>query len=75
MVCRVSLVLKTPGYRSPGEKGAPTISTAENSEIRVHQWRKVVLVGSRVKNSKDMGPLIQKGASAPVLWETQGYGH
>ncbi|EYC22451.1 hypothetical protein Y032_0017g3358 [Ancylostoma ceylanicum] len=65
--CRHSLVLETPGYAS-----AP--STAENTEIRDHQWRRAVLAGSSVKNAKDMRPPIQKGASAPELWKTQGCG-
>ncbi|EYC25438.1 hypothetical protein Y032_0012g1892 [Ancylostoma ceylanicum] len=53
--------LKTPGYRSPGGKGAPAPNTTENAGIRDHQWSRGVLAGSSVKNAKDMGPPIQKG--------------
>ncbi|EYB86155.1 hypothetical protein Y032_0285g1372 [Ancylostoma ceylanicum] len=63
-----------PGYRSPGAKDEPVHSTAENTEIRDHQWRLVVLVGSSVKNAKDMGPPIQKDVLAPLLWKSRGCG-
>ncbi|EYC18054.1 hypothetical protein Y032_0028g1658 [Ancylostoma ceylanicum] len=49
-----------PGYRSHGAKDAPAPSAAENNDIRDHQWRRVVVAGSSVKNAKDMGPPIQK---------------
>ncbi|EYB81497.1 hypothetical protein Y032_0381g350 [Ancylostoma ceylanicum] len=32
----VPLVLRTPGYRAAGEKGAPAPSTPENAEMRDH---------------------------------------
>ena len=60
MVYRVSSVLKMPGYRSHGAKSVPAPNVAKNTEIRDHQWRRVVLAGSSVKNAKDMGPPIQK---------------
>ncbi|EYC38761.1 hypothetical protein Y032_0698g1623 [Ancylostoma ceylanicum] len=63
-----------PGYRSPGAKGAPAPSTAEDTEIRDHQWGTVVLAGNSMKNAKDMGLPIQKSALAPVMWKTRGYG-
>ncbi|EYB92177.1 hypothetical protein Y032_0197g1580 [Ancylostoma ceylanicum] len=33
-----------------------------------------MLAGSNVRNTEDMGPPVQKGASGPVLWKIQGYG-
>ncbi|EYB97131.1 hypothetical protein Y032_0143g2407 [Ancylostoma ceylanicum] len=59
-----------PGYRSHGAKGAPAPSAAENTEIRDHQWRKVVLAGSSVKSAKDVGPSIQKRCLGPIIVET-----
>ncbi|EYB88794.1 hypothetical protein Y032_0241g3370 [Ancylostoma ceylanicum] len=71
MVYRVLSVLKTAGYWSPSETSARAPSTAENAEVRDHQWRRVVLSGSSVKNAKDMALPIQKGPSIvknPRLW-------
>ncbi|EYB95290.1 hypothetical protein Y032_0162g3445 [Ancylostoma ceylanicum] len=64
-----------PGYRSHGAKGVPAPNVAKNTEIRDHQWRRVVLAGSSVKNAKDMGPPIQKDVLVPLLWKPQGYGY
>ena len=63
-----------PGYRSHGGKDAPAPSAAKSTEIRDHEWRKVVLVGSSVKSAKDMGPSIQKDVLVPLLWKPQGCG-
>ena len=46
----------------------------KNTEIRDHQWRKVVLAGSSAKSAKGMGPSIQKDVLVPLLWKPQGGG-